>query len=181
MSVTEQESPLYGLMVKLGVSIGNLHHEVKKINERQEMERLARRASQPSFFTVPLSGGSILNAANGQNGPSQGYFWLIRSITVTDISAALATAFVGNVLVGVTPAANPSGVNPIDVNAVLTPLSAGGYNNPIYANFGGEELLCHGDENLSIQVIGGTANHQYLAVVRGIQVQEAAFRENWAI
>lgn len=180
-----QTNPLFEIFAKVSLGLDDVKKEIQR---QTDWNRMARAASTPSFFDIVGSqvaptANFVLSDNSMQNGPTQGYVWLIRSITIADLGTAFDAAVTIGAVVLITPMSSGGIASATDPKLFstavdnLTPTTGTSFGNPISKVYSNEQLACYMGENLHVAILGATVGHQYSVRLRGVQYQEAAYKQ----
>lgn len=173
----EVSGAIAGLGAKLDLSIGS----IDKLGNRLERQ-LKKIPAQPVFGRVR---GTAIADSSGfalirfdQPGPTQGFFWYVRSLSIGGLSPSVTAAGSADVYV-------IAGQPPAQADDLLS-LGLSDWRDrattlPSPAFYGSGELVLRMNENLYVIVTGGTNLQQYVAAASIEIYEEAAIRQAWAL
>ena len=127
------------------LQVGRLASALEAQSRQDALNSATRFVKSAQQVTVPVSG--IVAASLG--GPSLGYAWTVRRISVSD-SALLSNAVAGTAGVYAGTSAGVGLLEPENLEWIIPPL-------PNVAEFSSEQLLLQYGESLYVQVAGGTS------------------------
>ena len=166
------------LCAKLDLSIGS----VDKLTGQLARPRKRKPPAQPVFgrvrASVVVGSSGVAVMRFDQGGPTQGYFWYIRSIVIggeNPLTTAAGKAFV-YVIAGhsAEEIGTLAGLGLSDWRDQATSL-------PNVAFYGRGELPLRFNERLSIVLSGATGDQQYVAAAQFEQFEEGSVSEDWAV
>lgn len=166
------------LAAKLDAHIGAIHDLSKELRR----PRRPLPPAQPVFgrvrasVVVGSSGVAVLRF--DQSGPTQGYFWYVRSLVIGGLSPSTVAAGTADVYVvaggSVAEIATLAGLGLSDWRDHSASL-------PSVTFYGRGELPLRFNEHLSIVLSGATNGQQYVAAAQFEQYQEGSVKEDWAV
>ena len=149
MTVDQESGIEAGAVVAIGLKIGDLNNEMRRL--RRDVRRLRE---------LPVSSRVVASAAADASGaatlvlggPTVGRQWEVRGIRVG----------------GLTPSTTAAGVADVYISASGTPASTADWVDrasalPLPATYGAGELVLHERELLVLVVSGGTSGQVYVA------------------
>lgn len=183
----QDQNTLFKLFFDIGIKLGHLHDAIR---DNIKMQKLAKRAEQPVLYeytdTVTLSGGATFGVIR-LTGPDQGHIWFVRGINVFDVTVGLSAAAITGSFFLCRSAADLRKFTAAQIpsyaimESVEQGVGAATVNNPIMKTWTGEALTCRFNEEIYLVIVGGTTAHQYSATIRVLDVEEAAFSQDWAL
>ena len=129
----------------LTLQVGRLASALEAQSRQDALNSATRFVKSAQQVTVPVSG--IVAACLG--GPSLGYAWTVRRISVSD-SALLSNTVAGTAGVYAGTSAGVGLLEPENLEWIITPL-------PNVAEFSSDQLILQYGESLYVQVAGGTS------------------------
>lgn len=176
MSDTNGAGGFVELAARIDAHIGAIH----------DLSRELRKPRRPLVPVQPVFGRSRASVTVGssgvavlrfdQAGPTQGYFWYVRSIVVGGLTPTTTAAGRADVYVvaghSVEEIGTLAGVGLSDWRDQAATL-------PSVAFYGRGELPLRFNERLSIVLSNATNGQQYVAAVQFEQIEEAASKQTW--
>lgn len=176
--VDQDRGVIADLCAKLNLTIGS----VDKLTGQLSKPRKRKPPAQPVFgrvrasVTVGSTGVAVMRFDQG--GPTQGYFWYVRSITIGGLTPTTTAAGRADVYV--------LGGHSADQIATLGGLGLSDWRDqaatlPDVSFYGRGELPLRFNERLSIVLSNATNLQQYVAAIQFEQFEEGAVTEDWSI
>lgn len=169
MSDTDTGASL-DFMFGLSAKIGDLTDEVKKANleaRRRERENTPVAVKRAGGAMVPAAGS--VPTAFGLGGPSNGFFWELRTIAVGGLTTGTTAA--GTYEVYVTSQTSQA----IQANRTLTDLVDTGTSMPLPGGYSSGQIIVQFGEELRVVIVGGTAGQAYAGVAYWRQYRTMAY------
>jgi hypothetical protein len=156
--------------------LGKLH---KSIDERNRIQRLASKVTQPVFYTyadtiiIPSSGFGVIRLT----GPDQGHVWYVRSIVVGGLTPTTAAAGRGDVFVSAADHRSKTALNQFSLVDWRDQAAA----LPLIAAYSNGELTLRFNEELFVAISNGTNTQQYVAACHVLDFEEGAIKQEWSM
>lgn len=144
-----------GVMAGLSGALGDLTDEMRAHRRMRALETPAD-VSQNGSGPAPAAGGLGLDLG----GPTAGYVWLLRGLSIGGVSSGTAAAGTGEVYTSPLPAAAMAALrDTLSLRVVASAL-------PFVATFSSRMVVLQDPEHLTVVVVGGTSGQQYVASAR---------------
>lgn len=179
--MAENENDVASIFGRLDIHLGKLVDFASKRDRRMDkLEQASRRAESPKFIkfratgTVPVSGFLVLSY--DLPGPSQGWFWNIKRLSISGITPGTTVGGRADVFISASDLRYVS-----DFSFGMSDWVDQASSLPLVGNYGDGELLLHNPEKLYVIVSEGTGDDIIVSNGVAMQVQEAAYEFQYEV
>jgi hypothetical protein len=178
MTAVDQEGPaklLAAISAKLGLMVELGNSQAIQSKRANDLKR-AELAMQPTWFraqgTCVVDSGGFGIISFSPNGPDQGHVWEILNAVIGGVTFKTTATGTGELYI--------SGMDLRmlgDASPPITDLADQASSLPLPSGYSKGQIVCQGQENPYVRIVGGASAQTYAAVIRGLDYQEAAFKQ----